>query len=47
MNGVPFEFVETDAEALKILRKGTIGLQLHEGKAQLVSFRNIRVKELP
>jgi len=47
MNGVPFKFVETDAAALKKLRTGTVGLQLHEGKPQVVSFRNIRVKDLP
>ncbi len=46
MNGVPFEFVETDKDAARKLRDGTIGLQLHEGKPQEVSFRNIRVKEL-
>ena len=47
LNGVYYDFVETDPQALKKLRSGTIGLQLHSGKPQVVSFRNIRVKELP
>ncbi len=47
LNGVYYDFVETDPQALKKLRSGTIGLQLHSGKPQIVSFRNIRVKELP
>ncbi|MEM7315709.1 MAG: DUF1080 domain-containing protein [Planctomycetota bacterium] len=47
INGVGFDFVETNKQAAKRLRQGKIGLQLHDGKPQVVSFRNIRVKELP
>ncbi len=46
MNGVPFDFIETDEQTARRLRKGAIGLQLHEGRAQKVSFRNVRIKEL-
>ena len=47
INGVGFDFVETNEEIARKLRKGKIGLQLHDGKPQVVSFRNIRVKKLP
>ena len=47
INGIGFEFVETNEQAARKMRKGKIALQLHEGKPQVVSFRNIRVKELP
>ncbi len=47
INGVGFEFVENDKEVARKLRQGKIGLQLHSGKPQVVSFRNIRVKEIP
>jgi len=46
INGVPFGFSETKQDVAQRLRKGKIGLQLHDGKPQVVSFRNIRVKEL-
>lgn len=46
INGVPFGFVDTKQEAARKMRQGKIGLQLHSGKPQIVSFRNIRVKEL-
>ncbi len=47
LNGVKFEYQEQDEEIARQMRKGTIGLQLHNGRAQEVSFRNIRIKELP
>lgn len=46
INGVPFGFTETKQDVAGRLRSGKIGLQLHDGKPQVVSFRNIRVKEL-
>jgi len=46
MNGVPFEYIDTDEKLAGEMRKGTIGFQLHDGPAQIVSFRNIRIKEL-
>jgi type 1 glutamine amidotransferase len=46
INGVPFGFTETKQDVAQRLRKGKIGLQLHDGKPQVVYFRNIRVKEL-
>ena len=47
INGVPFEYVDTDERLAQEMRKGTIGFQLHNGPPQIVSFRNIRIKELP
>ncbi len=47
INGVAFEYVDTDAKLAQEMRKGTIGFQLHNGPPQIVSFRNIRIKELP
>ncbi|MCR9296883.1 MAG: DUF1080 domain-containing protein [bacterium] len=46
INGVPFGFIETKQDSAGRLRRGKIGLQLHDGKPLVVSFRNIRVKEL-
>ncbi|MFP6765608.1 MAG: family 16 glycoside hydrolase, partial [Planctomycetaceae bacterium] len=46
INGVPFGFTETKKDVARKLRKGKIGLQLHDGKPQVVTFRNIRVKDL-
>ncbi|MEM7475044.1 MAG: DUF1080 domain-containing protein, partial [Planctomycetota bacterium] len=46
INGVGFDFVDTKEEVARQLRSGKIGLQLHDGKPQVVSFRNIRVKDL-
>ena len=46
INGIPFGFTETKQDVAQRLRTGKIGLQLHDGKPQVVSFRNIRVKEL-
>ncbi len=47
VNGVYFDYVESDETIARERRKGTIGFQLHSGPAQEVSFRNIRIKELP
>lgn len=47
INGVEFEYVDTDEKLAQEMRKGTIGFQLHFGPPQVVSFRNIRIKELP
>ena len=47
INGVPFEYVDTDEKLAREMREGTIGFQLHNGPPQIVSFRNIRIKELP
>ena len=46
LNGVPFEYREANDRFAREMRKGTIGFQLHNGRAQEVSFRNIRVKKL-
>ena len=43
LNGEPF----VDYEALNIVDKGPIGLQLHGGLHMVVKFRNIRIRELP
>ena len=47
LNGVPFEYRESNDRFAREMRKGTIGFQLHNGRAQEVFFRNIRIKELP
>ena len=47
INGVEFEYVDTDEKLAQEMRKGAIGFQLHNGAPQIVSFRNIRIKELP
>jgi hypothetical protein len=46
-NGVPFEYVDKNEKLAQQMRKGTIGFQLHNGAPQIVSFQNIRIKELP
>jgi hypothetical protein len=42
LNGEPF----VDYEAINIVEKGPVGLQLHGGVHMAVKFRNIRLKEL-
>ena len=47
LNGVRFDYRESDEKIARERRKGVIGFQLHSGPAQEVSFKNIRIKELP
>jgi hypothetical protein len=39
INGVAFEYVDTDEKLAQEMRKGTIGFQLHNGPPQIVSVK--------